>query len=103
MINSDKSSSFAKIKTMVDASKDMYIVQIDGYFAAIKPYGDEVFRYARKDNFCDFITALRKNFPDFRLRCIRNKGIEDYAQKRITSELKAQSLEVLYLKQRLQR
>lgn len=87
MTNSDKSSNFAKIKTMVDASKDMYIVQIDGYFAAIKPCGDEIFRYAKKDNFCDFINALRKNFPDFRLRCVRNKGIEDYAKKRINDEL----------------
>lgn len=88
---------------MADARKDMYIVQVGNYVAALKPYKNKIFCYAPKEQFFDFISSLREDFPNLRLRCVKNKGIEEYAQKRITSELKAQAQEVLRLKQRLQR
>jgi len=88
LISYGKNWKFARKKIMVDARRDFYIVHVDGYYAALKPYGCAVFRYGKagKDDFREFCEDLIKDFPTFRFRCVQNKGIEDEARRRIKAD-----------------
>jgi hypothetical protein len=67
--------------------KDIYILHVAGRLAfylhskTCPSYG-----FAPQEKFIDFIKGLREDYPDHRLRCIRNKGIEDWLEKRLIQQ-----------------
>lgn len=63
--------------------KDIYIVHTGEYIGAFLPAKCPVISYAKSDKFVDFCLGLREDFPDFRLHCVINKGIEEKVQERI--------------------
>jgi len=66
--------------------KDVYIVQVSGYFGAYIHGRCPVISYAPADKFVDFCLGLREDFPDYRLRCVINAGIEEKVQQRINAD-----------------
>lgn len=66
--------------------KDIYIMHIDGEIAfyihskKCPSYGS-----VPSDKFIDLIQGLREEYPDYRMRCIQNKGLEDYLRKKLST------------------
>lgn len=66
-------------------TKDIYILHVDGQIAFYKhskkcpSYG-----FAPQEKFVDLINCLREDYPDYRLRCIKNEGIENWLRKKLT-------------------
>ena len=64
--------------------KDIYILHVDGQLAYYRhskkcpSYG-----FAPQNKFIDFVKGLREDYPDYRLRCIKNEGIENYLRKKL--------------------
>ena len=65
--------------------KDIYIVYVDKYIGAY--FLDREPAYVLADKFIDFIQCLRKKYPDYRLRCVRNWGIEEEVRKVIIRDI----------------
>ena len=69
--------------------KDIYLMHIDGEIAFYIPskrcpsYGS-----IPQDKFIELIECLREEYPDHRLRCIRNEGLEEYLKNKL-SKIKA--------------
>jgi hypothetical protein len=66
--------------------KEIYILQLDGEVGAFIPSKYPTYSYAPKDEFIGFIEFLRDSYPEHKLRCIRNQGIEDWLKKRILKD-----------------
>lgn len=64
--------------------KDIYIVHVGGYVGSYMPskHCPQV-SYAPHDKFIDFVQGLREDYPDYRLRCIINHGIEQKVWQQI--------------------
>lgn len=71
---------------MVDVRRDIYLVRVDGYIAALKPYKQKMFSYAKQSEFLEFVQGLIEDFPQFRLRCINNQGVVEDARRRIKAD-----------------
>ena len=63
--------------------KDIYIVLLDGEVGAYIPSKYKTYSYAPRNEFVDFIKYIQESYPNHRLRCVKNKGIEDWLKKRI--------------------
>lgn len=63
--------------------KDIYIVHTGEYIGAFLPAKCPVISYTKSDKFIDFCLSLREDFPEYRLRCVRNAGIEGKINERI--------------------
>ena len=67
--------------------KDIYILHVDGRLAFYRhskkcpSYG-----FAPADKFIDFVKGLREDYPDYRLRCVQNKGLENWLLVRLKRE-----------------
>lgn len=66
--------------------KDIYIMHVDGEIAFYIPnkrcpsYGS-----VPQENFIDLIQGLKEEYPEHRLRCIKNKGLEDHIKNKLNS------------------
>lgn len=64
--------------------KDIYILHIDGEIAFYIPskkcpsYGS-----VPSDKFIDLIKGLHDEYPDHRLRCVKNEGLENHLRKKL--------------------
>ena len=67
--------------------KDIYIVKFDRYIGAYKPGRYPNISYAPGNEFTEFIQTLREEYPGYRLRCVRNWGIEEEVKKIIKRDL----------------
>lgn len=63
--------------------KDIYFVHVDGNIGAYRQGRCPMISYAPQDKFIDFVKSIREDYPEYRLRCVKNKGIEDKVRKRI--------------------
>lgn len=63
--------------------KEIYLVLLDGEVGAYIPSKYKTYSYAPRDEFVGFVEYLRESYPNHKLRCIRNQGIEDWMKKRI--------------------
>lgn len=63
--------------------KDIYVVLLDGEVGAFIPSLYPSYSYAPREEFTGFIKYLKESYPNHRLRCVKNKGIEDWLKKRI--------------------
>lgn len=63
--------------------KEIYIVLLDSEVGAFIPSKYKTYSYAPRDEFVDFVKYLKESYPNHRLRCVKNKGIEDWMKKRI--------------------
>lgn len=63
--------------------KEIYLVLLDGEVGAYIPSKYKTYSYAPRDEFVGFVEYLRESYPNHKLRCIKNKGIEDWMKKRI--------------------
>lgn len=70
--------------------KDIYIVHVGNYIGAYRCGKCPTIAYAPAEKFIDFIQSLREDYPEYRLRCVRNWGIEEEVRKVINSTLSAQ-------------
>ncbi len=68
--------------------KDIYIVHVGFYIGAYRVGRCPNISYAKSTEFIDFIQSLREDYPDYRLRCVRNWGIEEVVAKRIVMDRK---------------
>lgn len=70
---------------MTSPVKHIYILHIGDKIAAYKPLrnGNCLYSFAEPSQFIDFYKGLREDFPDYKLRCIQNKGIEDFLRKKL--------------------
>ena len=64
--------------------KDIYLMHIDGEIAFYIPskrypsYGS-----VPQDKFIELIECLREDYPDHRMRCIRNEGLESHLREKL--------------------
>jgi hypothetical protein len=63
--------------------KEIYLVLLDGEVGAYIPSKYKTYSYAPRDEFVGFVEYLRESYPNHKLRCIHNQGIEDWMKKRI--------------------
>ncbi|MBR2273957.1 MAG: hypothetical protein IJ864_03905 [Alphaproteobacteria bacterium] len=61
--------------------KDIYIVHVGNYIGAYRCGKCPTITYASADKFIDFVKSLREDYPEYRLRCVRNWGIEEEVRK----------------------
>lgn len=65
--------------------KDIYLMHLDGEIAFYIPskkcpsYGTVL-----QDKFIELIEGLREEYPDHRLRCIRNEGLEKHLKNKLS-------------------
>lgn len=67
--------------------KEIYILHVDGQLAFYhhsKKYPG--YGFAPADKFIDFVKSLREDYPDYKLRCIQNKGIEDWLRLKLKQQ-----------------
>lgn len=70
--------------------KEIYLVHVDGYIGAFYPSKCPVISYAPADKFIDFAKGLREDYPQIKLRCVRNEGIENKVRQRMIIDRKLQ-------------
>jgi hypothetical protein len=64
--------------------KDIYLMHIDGEIAFYIPskrcpsYGS-----VPQDKFIELIEGLREEYPEHRMRCIRNEGLESHLREKL--------------------
>lgn len=65
--------------------KHIYILHVERKIAAYRQLsnGRCMYSFAEPENFIDFCKGLRESYPDFKLRCIKNKGLEDFLKKKL--------------------
>lgn len=63
--------------------KDIYLVHVDGHIGAYRQGRCPMISYAPQDKFIDFVEGLREDYPEYRLRCVNNYGIENKVRQRI--------------------
>lgn len=61
--------------------KDIYIVHVGNYIGAYRCGTCPTIVYAPAEKFIDFIQSIREDYPEYRLRCVRNWGIEEEVMK----------------------
>ncbi len=66
--------------------KDIYIVFVDGEVASYLPGKYPQYSHAPREKFIDFVKGLRETYPEYRLRCVRNEGIEEWIRERMRWE-----------------
>lgn len=57
--------------------KDIYIVHVGFYIGAYRCGKCPSITYAKSTDFINFVQSLREDYPEYRLRCVRNWGIEE--------------------------
>jgi hypothetical protein len=63
--------------------KEIYLVHVDQYIGAYHKGKCPMITYAPADKFIDFAKGLREDYPQMKLRCVVNEGIEEKVRKRI--------------------
>lgn len=63
--------------------KDIYILHVDDKIAAFKPGKHKQYSFAEPEKFIDFVKSIKETYPGYRLRCIKNEGIEQYLRQRL--------------------
>lgn len=63
--------------------KDIYVMRIDGVWCGYAPRKKCSFCIIGKkgDSLVDFFSAVKEDFPEYRLRCVLNYGIEEELRK----------------------
>jgi hypothetical protein len=64
--------------------KEIYVVHVDQYIGAYHHGKCPMISYAPADKFIDFVEGLREDYPQMKLRCVVNEGIENKVRQRIT-------------------
>lgn len=64
--------------------KEIYVVHVDQYIGAYHHGKCPMISYAPADKFIDFAKGLREDYPQMKLRCVVNEGIENKVRQRIT-------------------
>jgi len=65
--------------------KEIYIVHVDGQPAAlgcVQGNPNHFYSFCPKSKFADWVQGLMEDYPDFKIRCIQNEGIEEWLRKR---------------------
>lgn len=70
--------------------KEIYLVHVDKYIGAYRAGRCPNISYAPADKFIDFVQSLREEYPEYKLRCVLNEGIEAEVKKFINSTVLAQ-------------
>lgn len=66
--------------------KEIYIVHVGNYIGAYRVGRCPNISYAPADKFIDFVQSLIEDYPEYKLRCVINKGIEETIKKRIEQD-----------------
>lgn len=66
--------------------KEIYLVHVDEYIGAYHKGKCPIISYAPADKFIDFAKGLREDYPQIKLRCVRNEGIENKVRRRIAMD-----------------
>lgn len=66
--------------------KHIYIVYVDSHIGAFKP--DDGFKdYALREKFVDFVLKIKEKFPEYKMKCVLNEGIEEEIRKKIVADM----------------
>lgn len=63
--------------------REIYLVHVDEYIGAYHPGKCPMITYAPANKFIDFAKGLREDYPEMRLRCVINEGIENKVRQKI--------------------
>jgi hypothetical protein len=66
--------------------KEIYLVHVGQYIGAYHKGKCPMISYAPADKFIDFAKGLREDYPQMKLRCVRNEGIENKVRRRIAMD-----------------
>lgn len=63
--------------------KDIYLVKVNGCWGGLITNNKTrtIINAEKELDLKEFITILREDFPNYRLRCVKNFGIEEYIKK----------------------
>lgn len=64
----------------------IFIVHVDGYIGAIDSKNLEI-KYKPQEKFIEFIRELKNKFPDSKMRCVNNYGIEEAVKNKIEHDI----------------
>jgi len=83
------SGNYEKAREIMDKKiKDIYILHVDNNIAFYKHSRKcPAYGYAPQEKFIDFVKSIRETYPDYRLRCIRNVGIENWLRAKINQPI----------------
>lgn len=82
------------------STKHIYLTYVDEYIGAYNPHTGEVVGYETSDKFCDFVTNILHNFPDYSPHNVMNCGIQEEIRKKIKKDKLEQNLYILKDKER---
>lgn len=66
--------------------KEIYLVHVDGYIGSYLSAKCPVVSYAPQNEFVEFVGSLKEDYPDYKLRCVLNEGIEEHIRKKIIAD-----------------
>lgn len=67
-------------------SKEVYLVHVDSYIGSFIPSKCPVISYAPSNKFIDFAKSIIESYPEYKIRCIRNEGIENHIRQKINCD-----------------
>lgn len=65
--------------------KEIYLVHFDGRVGAlgcVQGNPHHFYSICPKGKFTDWVQGLIEDYPDYKLRCVENEGIEEYLRER---------------------
>lgn len=66
--------------------KEICIVRVNGQCAAFGSFGNSprhFYSFCPKGKFADWVQGIREDYPDFKLRCVRDRQIESWLRQRL--------------------
>lgn len=66
--------------------KEIYLVYVDEYIGSYLPRERPLINYEKQEKFTEFVFKLRKQHPDYKLRCVLNEGITETIRKKIQAD-----------------
>lgn len=66
--------------------KEIYLVYVDEYIGSYLPREKPLIKYELQEKFTDFVLKLKKQYPDYKLRCVLNEGITEKVRKKIQAD-----------------
>lgn len=66
--------------------KEIYIVHVDntvGALGCIQGNPHHFYSICPQGKFIDWVQSLQETYPDFKIRCVQNKGIEEWIRQRM--------------------
>ncbi len=71
------------------ANKDIFIVHLGNRCGAMGVVGENprrFYSFCPKGKFADWVAGMIEDYPNFKLRCVQNKEIEEWLRNRLPKD-----------------